>query len=60
MSQRYNRSELRIYKAAVRSKKGVVGSNGRNIPITPNINEMLPNMINKYFTIVFLLSFYKK
>lgn len=37
------------YKAAVRSKKGVVGNRGTNIPIMPNANEMLPRIINNVF-----------
>jgi hypothetical protein len=30
-----------------------VGSTGRKIPITPNAKQMLPDMINKYFTMPF-------
>jgi hypothetical protein len=37
-------------KNAERSKSGVVGSNGRNIPITPNMRQIYPDRINRSLT----------
>ena len=31
--------------AAVSNKKGVVGSKGRNMPIMPNMSEVVPTMV---------------
>ena len=49
MSQWYSFSELRTYNVADSRRNGVVGSKGRNIPITPKANEMLPKMMSMYF-----------
>lgn len=35
--------------AAVSNKKGVVGSKGRNMPIMPNMSEVVPTMVYSIF-----------
>lgn len=35
--------------AAVSNKKGVVGSKGRNMPITPSMSEVVPTMVYSIF-----------
>lgn len=35
--------------AAVSNKKGVVGSKGRNMPIMPSMNEVVPTMVYSIF-----------
>ena len=35
--------------AAVSNKKGVVGSKGRNMPIMPNMSEVVPTMVDSIF-----------
>jgi hypothetical protein len=42
----YNFSELRMYKAAVKSKNGVVGRPGIMIPIKPKNSEIVPSIIH--------------
>lgn len=49
ISLRYILSELLKKHQADRSSKGVVGNKGINIPITPNINEIKPNINNSIF-----------
>ena len=34
---------------AVSNKKGVVGSKGRNMPIMPNMSEVVPTMVYSIF-----------
>lgn len=48
-SQLYSLSELFANKNADKSRKGVVGSRGRNIPITPSDKLITPNPDNKIF-----------
>lgn len=40
-------------KAADNNRKGVVGSNGINMPIIPKIKDTSPNEARTYFTILF-------
>lgn len=42
MSQRYKRLEPLRYKAAVKSRNGVVGNTGKNIPRIPKTSETVP------------------
>ncbi len=44
-NQSYKCEELRKYNAADNSKKGVVGNKGRNMPIMPNTNVIVPKTI---------------
>ena len=48
-SQSYARGELRKNKAADNNRKGVVGTTGRKIPITPNNKERKPMNKQIYF-----------
>ena len=45
----YKRGELRKYSAAANSRKGVVGSSGRNIPMIPNESDIVPNIVRSVF-----------
>ena len=45
----YKRGELRKYSAAASNRNGVVGSKGRNIPITPSDRDIVPNMLSRIF-----------
>ena len=49
MSQSYSLLELRRYSAAESSRKGVVGSTGRNMPTTPSASDRLPKKAKRYF-----------
>ena len=53
MSLSYKVFELLKKHAAANSKKGVVGNNGTKIPMTPNVNDNKPNIVNNIF--IFLL-----
>ena len=53
MSWSYKVFELLKKHAAANSKKGVVGNNGTKIPMTPNVNDNKPNIVNNIF--IFLL-----
>ncbi len=44
-SHSYRDGDAFNHTAAESSRKGVVGSSGRNIPVTPKANEMQPTMI---------------
>lgn len=44
MSQKYNLSDDFTHKKAVSNRNGVVGNNGRNIPMIPNIKVIPPNI----------------
>jgi hypothetical protein len=48
----YNLSEERKKQVAANKRNGVVGSNGKNIPITPNNNEIHPNNTKKNFMLL--------
>lgn len=48
-SQLYSLLELLRYRAAARSRKGVVGNTGKKIPRTPSISETVPKKANIYF-----------
>ena len=45
----YNLSELLKKHQDARSSRGVVGKIGRKIPITPNDNDMIPNIKSSIF-----------
>ena len=45
----WNLSELFENKKALKSKNGVVGSIGKIIPIAPNTNDIIQNIINNIF-----------
>ena len=49
MSLSYKVFELLKKHAAANSKKGVVGNNGTKIPMTPNVNDNKPNIVNNIF-----------
>ena len=49
MSFSYNVFELLKKHAAANNKKGVVGNNGTKIPMTPNVNDNKPNIVNNIF-----------
>ena len=49
MSLSYKAFELLKKHAAANSKKGVVGNNGTKIPMTPNVNDNKPNIVNNIF-----------
>ena len=53
MSFSYKVFELLKKHAAANSKKGVVGNNGTKIPMTPNVNDNKPNIVNNIF--IFLI-----
>ena len=44
--------------AAVSNKKGVVGSKGRNMPIMPNMSEVVPTMVYSIFIDAYIILFY--
>ena len=49
MSLLYNLSELLKKHQAAKSSKGVVGNKGMKIPMTPNDNDMIPNIKSSIF-----------
>ena len=53
MSLSYKVFELLKKHAAANSKKGVVGNNGTKIPMTPNVNDNKPNIVNNIFIFLF-------
>ena len=57
MSLSYKVFELLKKHAAANSKKGVVGNNGTKIPMTPNVNDNKPNIVNNIF--IFFYSKFK-
>ena len=54
----YNLSEERKKQVAANKRNGVVGSNGKNIPITPNNNEIHPNNTKKNFMLLLSYEFH--
>ena len=52
MSFSYKVLELLKKHHAAKSKSGVVGNIGTKIPITPNVNDNKPNIVNKIFIII--------
>jgi hypothetical protein len=48
INQEWRRSELLEKQYAERSTKGVVGNNGRKMPIIPRIRLIQPETIAKY------------
>ena len=52
MSFSYKVLELLKKHQAAKSKSGVVGNIGTKIPITPNVNDNKPNIVNKIFIII--------
>ena len=53
MSLSYKVFELLKKHPAASNKKGVVGNNGTKIPMTPNVNDNNPNIVN----IIFIFEF---
>jgi hypothetical protein len=51
MSFSYKVLELLKKHQAARSKRGVVGNIGTKIPITPNVKDNKPNIVNIIFII---------
>ena len=49
MSLSYKVLELLKKHAAANNKKGVVGNSGTKIPMTPNVNDNNPNIVNNIF-----------
>ena len=49
MSLSYKVLELLKKHAAANNKKGVVGNSGTKIPMTPNVNDNNPNIVNIIF-----------
>ena len=49
MSFLYKDFELLKKQAAANNKKGVVGNKGTKIPMTPNVNDNNPNIVNIIF-----------
>ena len=47
MSHAYSRGDERTKAQAARSRKGVVGNSGRNIPATPSDSDTTPNTANR-------------
>ena len=56
-SQSYSFGEDLKYRAAESSRKGVVGSRGRNIPTIPNISEMVPMITSNILIRLTMLRF---
>ena len=52
MSFSYKVLELLKKHQAAKSKSGVVGNIGTKIPITPNVNDNKPNIVNIIFIII--------
>ena len=52
MSFSYKVLELLKKHHAAKSNSGVVGNIGTKIPITPNVNDNKPNIVNKNFIII--------
>ena len=52
MSFSYKVLELLKKHQAAKSNNGVVGNIGTKIPITPNVNDNKPNIVNKIFIII--------
>ena len=42
----------KMYKLAVRRRKGVVGKPGTTIPMIPKIKDIVPNIMKTSFSIV--------
>ena len=53
MSLSYKVLELLKKHAAANNKKGVVGNSGTKIPMTPNVNDNNPNIVNNIFIFLF-------
>ena len=49
MSHSYSEGEAFNHAAADKSRNGVVGNIGRNIPVTPSANEIEPTIIKNTF-----------
>ena len=54
MSFSYKVLELLKKHHAARSNNGVVGNKGTKIPITPNVNDNKPNIVNIIFILLML------
>ena len=52
MSFSYKVLELLKKHQAAKSNNGVVGNIGTKIPITPNVNDNKPNIVNIIFIII--------
>ena len=52
MSFLYKDFELLKKHAAANNKKGVVGNSGTKIPMTPNVNDNNPNIVNIIFILL--------
>ena len=54
MNHLYIRVELRAKHAAARSKKGVVGKSGTNMPMIPKTRARMPTMVRSDDIILFM------